>query len=75
MRSWHLHRDLSDQNVSTLPVDGHRRVDYQGGYRGQTKKTCQTTLTGLFERGIGLSGAGDGIRTRDTLLGRQELYR
>ena len=54
------------------------------GFRAQTLSLgVKTVFTGAIFKGLDMQastliiadGAGDGIRTRDTLLGKQALYR
>ena len=57
-------------------VNGKRpwRPDLYERYRQLVNTSVNSSLQNVNNGLDGNSGAGDGIRTRDSLLGRQELY-
>jgi hypothetical protein len=64
-----LHYIQLNMNKSNNSGILHAGRNLQGSWILVHKKICRR---GQIEK---LNGAGDGIRTRDSLLGRQELFR
>ncbi len=60
--------------VGALSIDSEGMLGI-AEHKGHPPLSTRSLDDGEKERILRSSGAGDGIRTRDVLLGRQELYR